>query len=78
MTGVANQKKGSWGGRRAGAGRPKGRRMENDRITVTFPKEAMEEMRRLASADSKCLSAFIRDRIDLSGKGPLLSPETDS
>lgn len=61
----ARKKKGTWGGRRSGAGRPKGRKAERERISITFTKEAMEHLRRLAAADSKSISTYIRDNLDI-------------
>lgn len=64
---MGNEKKEAWGGKRPGAGRPKGTKTgikhPYKKVSLAFAEEDYEEMRKLAEGSGKSFSRFIADKV---------------
>ena len=64
---MESEKKEGWGGKRPGAGRPKGTatgiKHPYKKVNLAFAEEDYEAMRKLADSSGKSFSRFIADRV---------------
>lgn len=62
---MAEEKKSTKGGARAGAGRPKGIKKPYAQIVCSVPKEYSDRLREMATAESLSLSKMLQKLIDV-------------